>query len=80
MCKNHMYNNIYGLIKETGLYIRNKVLRFVLYALVHYPPEVPSFYRDHKVLTLRLYSYILKPKMDAILKKIPLFFKRASVA
>ena len=26
-------------------------------ALVHYLPEVPSFYRGHKVLTLGLYFY-----------------------
>ena len=25
---------------------------------VHYPPEAPSFYRGHKVLTLGLYFYI----------------------
>ena len=40
-------------MKETGLYNRNKVLRFIL---VHYPPEVPSFYRGHKVLTLDFIS------------------------
>ena len=60
-----------GLIKEAGLYDRNKVLRFVLYylykrmelpskwtgtrMLFHYPPEVPSFYTGHKVVTLGIY-------------------------
>ena len=29
----HIYNNIYWLIKETGLYNRNTVLRFILYDL-----------------------------------------------
>ena len=29
----HIYNNIYGLIKDTGLYNRNKVLRFILFDL-----------------------------------------------
>ena len=28
---NDIYNNIYGSINETGLYNRNKVIRFVLY-------------------------------------------------
>ena len=41
----HIYNNIYGLINETGLYNRNKV-----YALVRYSPEICELSRviNHK--------------------------------
>ena len=32
----HIYNNIYGLINETGLYNRNKVLSFVIYNPIYF--------------------------------------------
>ena len=39
----HIYNNIYGLIKDTGLYNRNKVLRFILYDL-YKRTKVPAYW------------------------------------
>ena len=46
-------------------------------SLVHYPPEVPSFYRGHKVLTLGLYFYnivaglwVFHPPFDRIMQKV----------
>ena len=37
--------------------IENQTIQKKYTVLVHYPPEVPSFYRGHKVFTLELYFY-----------------------
>ena len=38
--------------------------------LDNYPPEVPSFYRGHKVLTLGLYFYIQKKVKVGVLHPV----------
>ena len=57
-------------IKSSGSYFMTSR------ALVHYPPEVPSFYRGHKVLTLGLYFYINLNHITLFIRSLTIYESR----